>query len=624
MCGITGYISPNKYNNDAMLKSLHHRGPDNSGRYETVIGSKQVFLGHTRLSIIDLSAQGHQPMFTADKQVAIIYNGEVYNFQELKSEYLNEYKFHSTTDTEVILYLYDKLGINFIEKLNGDFAFCILDQRINKVYLVRDRFGIKPLYYFSNHDIFIFGSEIKSIQQSGIKLKIRQEMIQPFFAFKYVPGNETLFDDVFRLPPASFMEFDIQSQKYSIHKYWKIEKQNEYQNIKYIDAQSRLHELLADAVNIRLIADVPVGTFMSGGIDSSIIASFLKNNKNIQHYCASKTEADLRKESTTSDYYYASKFANDFNIKLQQIPISSEETKIELIRKTIYYSDDLIADGSQIPSYLITQEAGKTSRVILSGQGADELFLGYANHSLILLALYANKFPKLLSKPFMTILANLNQGKGSFKPIKRFLYKLGKYYSTSNTYAKMSLVGDYENSCSIINTSTEFLENYFAQYFDNNNEVYENLFRFETENFLVKNLHYGDKTSMANAVEMRVPYLDHRLVEFAYSLPRDYKLSNTFVSKQILKDTFRDKLPPYILNRRKAGFGMPLRSIFSNQNNVDKLLNLDFFQSFKIFNIDKIKSVIKNHISGIEDNSQLIYALISLQEFISMNEFLLH
>lgn len=619
MCGITGYISTNKLNGAQMLHSLHHRGPDNSGFYETQIADKQIFVGHTRLSIIDLSPQGHQPMFTADKQVAIVYNGEVYNFQHLKSEYLKEYQFHSTTDTEVILYLYDKFGFSFIEKLNGDFAICILDKRISKLYLIKDRMGVKPLYYYQNGNSFIFGSEIKALRSAEVQPSIRQEMLLPYFAFKYIPGNNTLHENIFRLPPASYLELDIATSKFTISKYWQVQKISEYQKLSYKDAKQQLYEILEDAVKIRLIADVPVGTFMSGGLDSSIIAYFLKNNQNIQHYCASKTETDLKKEGSTSDYYYATKLANDFNISLQAIPISSNEANLDLIRKTLHYSDDLIADGSQIPSYLITKEAGKTSRVILSGQGADELFLGYANHILVLLSMYADKFPKLLSKPLMYILANLNQGKGRFKPIKRFLYKLGKYYNYPNRYAAMSLVGDYFNSCSLIKETDDWLENYFASYFNNSNDVYNNLFRFETENFLIKNLNYGDKTSMANAVEMRVPYLDHRLVEFAYSLPREYKLGVTGKSKKILKDTFKNELPCYILKRRKAGFGMPLRSIFSDKINVNNLLDIDFFANYESFKPERIKQLIANHLSCNEDNSQIIYALISFQEFIKSN-----
>jgi asparagine synthase (glutamine-hydrolysing) len=621
MCGITGYIAPRKLQDADMTAVLSHRGPDHSGGFSDELSGKYIFLGHTRLSIIDLSQNGNQPMLSEDGQVAIVFNGEIYNFPQLKDEHLTNKRFRSSGDTEVVLELYLKYGISFLQYLNGDFAFCIYDRRIRKAFLVRDRMGVKPLYYYHENGVFIFGSEIKSIRAAGIKPVLAEEEILNYFVFKYSPQNRTLFKGINRIAPATYLEIDIEQGKTQSHTYWKLEKDPSISNLRYEDAKHNLFELLRDSTNMRLIADVPVGNFLSGGVDSSILAYFLKERKDIVHYCARKSEADLKKEGTTSDFYYASKLAQEWDLKLLHADIGKDEANMELIRRTLFYSDDLIADGSQIPSYLLTKEASKTSRVILSGMGADELFLGYAGHMLSLLSTtITDRLPFGLSSLFYNSAAKINQGKGKFLAYRRYMHKLGKYGSyPPYKFAIFNLVGDFENSCSIYRGDKEALVKLLSDYFPSEENIFDSITQFEKENVLVKNLHYIDRMSMANSVECRVPFLDHRIVEFAYNLPRNYKLSNTGKPKKILKEAFSDKLPSYIFNRRKAGFGMPLRSIFSSQTNVDCLLDRSFFSNFNRFSMQHIQAIIENHQSGREDNSSIIYALISFQEWYKLN-----
>jgi asparagine synthase (glutamine-hydrolysing) len=302
---------------------------------------------------------------------------------------------------------------------------------------------------------------------------------------------------------------------------------------------------------------------------------------------------------------------------LLQANIGSEQANLDLIKKTLYYSDDLIADGSQIPSYLITKDASQTSKVILSGMGADELFLGYAGHMLTLLSENVmSKMPFGLSSGLYKQAAKVNQGKGKFLAYRRYIHKIGKYGNYPNyKFGILNLVGDFENSCSVYAGNRDKLENMLSNYFPENKDVFDSLIRFEIENVLVKNLSYTDRTAMANSVECRVPFLDKHIVEFAYSIKRSYKLSNSGTSKRILKDAFKNELPSYIINRRKAGFGMPLRSIFSTDAKVNQLLDKSFFSNFNQFSIPNIEKIISNHISGKEDNSSIIYALISFQEW---------
>ncbi len=621
MCGITGYISNETLNTQAMLHSLQHRGPNHHAGYNDHFNNSEIFLGHTRLSILDLSNNGNQPMFSEDKQIVIVFNGEIYNFEELKQTYFKQDYFHSKTDTEVVLKLYQKFGIQFINQLNGDFAISIYDKHLQKLFLIKDHVGVKPLYYYTDGSKFIFGSEIKSIIASGIKPSLADDELLNYFVFKYTPKNNTLYKNIYRVAPGSYLEYDLTKHLFETQRYWKLKKNNTYSNLSYHDAKDVLYTLVENSTKSRLISDVPIGNFLSGGLDSSIIAYFIKNRHDIQHYCARKSEIDLKKEGTTSDYYYADKLAKEWHLKLLEANISSEEANIDLIKKTLYFSDDLIADGSQIPSYLITKEASQTSKVILSGMGADELFLGYAGHMLTLLSENVMaKMPFGLSGLLYKQAAKVNQGKGKFLAYRRYIHKIGKYGNYPNyRYGILNLVGDFENSCSVYSGNRTNLESMLSAYFPENEDVFDSLTRFEIENVLVKNLHYTDRTSMANSVECRVPFLDKHIVEFAYSIQRSYKLSNTGTSKRILKDAFKQQLPNYIINRRKAGFGMPLRSIFSSEAKVNQLLDRSFFGNFNGFSVPHINTLITNHISGKEDNSSIIYALISFQEWYKLN-----
>jgi len=617
MCGITGYIANEKLPLEQMMLAVHHRGPDAQGKYETTINQKYIGLGHTRLSIIDLSENGHQPFVADNQKIQVVFNGEIYNFLELKDQYLKNETFHSNTDTEVILKLYQQKGISFIELLNGDFSIAILDQDQNKVYLIRDRAGVKPLYFYHQQEKLIFGSEIKSILKAGIKPELAVENLQKYFVFKYSPANETLFKNINRLQPAHYAEYDLNNRSFQIKRYWQPEQKEKYQGISYHEAQVEIKKLLHDATEKRLIADVPVGTFLSGGIDSSIIASFLKGNQNIMHYCASKEAKDLKKEGTTSDFQYAQQLANEWNLNMTEIPIGSDNTNLEQIRNTLKYGDDLIADGSQIPSFLITEQAAKQSKVILSGMGADELFLGYAGHQMTLIDGWLSKMP--LSNSMAKLFYSLDQGNGKFKAFRRYLHKLGKYYTYPNyKYGLYTIIGDFENSMSVFKGDQENTVQFLSNYFPDQTDPYECFKTFEYENFLQKNVSYLDRMTMANSVEGRVPFLDYRIIEFAHSIPRKYKLSNKGKTKVILKDAFKNDLPDYVTNRRKAGFGMPLRSIFSSEQKINELLDKELLNSIEGFSMAEIEKHIQSHLSGREDNSALIYALISFQEWYKM------
>lgn len=613
MCGIAGYIATEKRDGAAMVRALKHRGPDAQGDFATEVHGSQVYLGHARLSIIDLSSAGNQPMFAANGRIALVFNGEIYNFQDLRNRYLRDRPFHSGSDTEVLLALYEYMGIDCLEHLNGDFAIAILDRVRDKLFLVRDRVGVKPLYYTHEGSDLIFGSEIKALLAAGVRPVLAEEHLQRYFVFKYTPGEATLFRGIRRLPPGHYLEYDLRSRRGRMTRYWSACTTVD-RSLSYAEAKARLVALMSDATQLRLIADVPVGNFLSGGMDSAVVASFLRERPQIAHYCARQSAADVAREGTVSDFAHACRLATDWGLQLRSIDIGAAEVTLAHISRSAWYADDLIADSAQIPTFLITQGAASTSRVFLSGMGADELFLGYAGHLLTLLAGYLDHLPG--HRWLLGALAGIAQGRGRLKSVRRYLYRLGKYRDYGSCRpAIFSLVGDFESSAALVPGDPQDILDDLAGYFPPDSDPFEGFKRFEFDNFLQKNLAYTDRMSMANSVEVRVPFLDHRLVDLAGSLPRHFKLSPFGRAKRILKDAFADRVPRYVIRRRKAGFAMPIRSIFSDRERVLALLDSGVLADGARVDLTAVRTLIDRHAAGLEDHSSLIYAVLSLQEW---------
>ncbi len=616
MCGIVGCIAQKStaFNMPGALASLAHRGPDHSAHFYEKAGMSDVHFGHRRLSIIDLSSAGNQPMHEA--AVSMIYNGEVYNYKALRAEYLRNEKFISNSDTEVILKLYLKFGKVFVNMLNGDFALAILDRNRNTALLVRDRLGIKPLYLYQGYGMLSFASEIKAFRAAGLKLTPNEDEIGNYLVFKYAPLQSTLFTEVSRLAPGHLMEIDLNTGTSRNAKYWDISSCAQPFSGSYSDAKDALRHHIKNAVELRLVGDVPIANYLSGGIDSSIIAHHLRGG-NHHHFCALKSAADTAAEGTTSDGYFARKLAKQWGLNLHEIPIGLEQLTHEQIARAVWACDDLIADGSVIPAMLIAKQAAKTHRVVLSGMGADEIFLGYNGHMLLKLSEYARALPglRILLAP---VLRNIAAGRGPFKAYRRYMQKWGNNMGRDYEAGRYSIVGDLDSAVGIFNRPPRYAEA-FKPYFGNDGDQWKNLLHFETDNFLVKNLHYLDRSSMAFGLESRVPFLDHELVEFAAGLPTRYKLDWKFEAKHILKDAYSDILPRYITHRRKAGFGMPLRTLLSRPEMLDSLMPLEFYRALGCLDVDAIEKVKSAHFSGKQDQSALLYALISLRFWFEIN-----
>lgn len=509
MCGING-INRNDYNIiNKMNKEIKCRGPDDEGKYVDDF----VSLGHTRLSVLDLSEKGKQPMtyeFNGKKAV-ITYNGEIYNFIELKQELIKKgYEFNSDTDTEVILASYLEWGFDCINKFNGMWSFCIFDTNKKILFCSRDRLGIKPFYYSFENGNFVFSSEIKSILMSLNNWSVNYEAIYDLFNYRVVLGNKTLITEIKKLLPGELLIFDLKKKKITLKKYWDIGCNLIHNEKPTLD---KLKTLLESSVKYRLISDVPVGVSLSGGLDSSLITAIAhKYNDNITSYTVGfGLEGDENKEAEETAQY--------LGIDHKNIYVDIEKIKNNL-DKIVFHLEESAADPAIIPSYFIYGEIAKDIKVLLLGEGSDEIFGGYDEYKIFSLPI-PNIFRKsifgYLRRPFKKQL-----------PLKNHIG-----YETKINYD--GNLNDY-----LLTDLKNILPNF-------------QLLRV-------------DKLSMAHSLEARVPFLDHRLVEFAFKISPKYKI-NKFTEKYILRKVARNYLPDFVINRRKKTFFSPLITI------EDTLLN---------------------------------------------------
>ena len=651
MCGICGIVTHNNsgISIKRMIHSLSHRGPDDWGIYTS--SDSKVNLGHTRLSIIDLSYAGHQPMSNEDETIWITYNGEVYNFPDLKSQLEKRgHRFKSNTDTEVIVHLYEDYGEACVDKLNGMFAFAIWDSNQERLLLARDRLGIKPLYYCQRNGEFVFGSEIKAILKSGVcSSEINWQGVYDYFSFLYVPYPQTIFEGIYQLPPGCILKFSPKTGKVEVEKYWtigvegwkngRIEGKKSYEEYKI-----RLRELLTDSVKKRLISDVPLGAFLSGGIDSTIVTGLMaqNSNKQVKTYTVLFTGEGV---DFFNEKEYADTVKDYFGTEHHEITIdiSNPQELYDLV--TCF--DQPFGNPTFYLSYLISKYTREHVTVALSGAGGDELFAGYPRYRAI-------KFSKLLSKIPMGILKGTgkllnfvpdNFNKPTLRRLKLLFEGLDKDFAKQ--YLKWTYYFDDEgknrlfapeffhrlgNAASNAHDAHEdthktptrgyttpthsalpserIIRNYLDEF--PNAELYDRVQYVDLNSFLVDNiLEYTDKTSMAVALEVRVPFLDYRIVEESFRIPFEYKLKNG-VSKYILKDTFKDLIPPKNLHGKKRGFCPPLALWMreSLDGYFDSYLSRDYVTKEKIFNWDYIQLLREQHKRGKRDNSMELFGII--------------
>ena len=591
MCGIVGFNFPNKEKLIKLNNLLRHRGPDQEGYFIDDL----VSLAHKRLSVIDLSEKGKQPMISGDRKYVIIFNGEIYNFLEIKKELQKKgYKFISETDTEVVLNAYIEWQENCLLKFNGQFAFCIYDIVKKNLFLARDRMGIKPLYYYSNGGRFIFGSELKVILKSNIKKAINQHALNHYLFFGCTPSEETIIQRAKKILPGHYLIFNLEKNKIVENKkYWEIEFADE--QISEDEAKEKIYKKLDESVKKRLVADVPVGAFLSGGIDSSIIVYFMK-----------KYVQDLKTFSIKFDYedYNESDWArivsNKFKTDHHEIEFNANDVK-KFIPNLVYIFDEPFGDPSMIPTYLVSKVAKKHVTVCLSGTGGDELFIGYPRYEEFLKLKQMNKFPTILKNVIIALYSLYNKDKS-----KKLSQLLTKNSSDVILYLKLfsHLFRDKKELDLNINDFS-----FFEKHFKHKDDL-TNLLNFDQNEYIPNDLLVKeDRATLGVSLEGRVPFLDHELVEFVNNIPLEYK-SKKYTTKCLLKEVFKGKLPNEILYRKKQGFGIPLKYYFRNELKDFAYNNIFEFNDYQYYDKKVLKNMWNKHQRGISDYSRLFWVIL--------------
>lgn len=623
MCGINGLISfsDSKKFINLMNEAIKHRGPDAEGEWF----SRNVTLAHRRLSIIDLSSLANQP-FIKDGLV-IVYNGEIYNFLKLRDKLLKKgIKFRTRSDTEVVLELFRVYGVESFNMLLGMFSFCIYNTEKQELFLVRDYFGIKPLYYTVIRDKKLaFSSELKALTVlPEIRREINPKAIVSCINYLWIYGNESIFKGVKKVPPAHYMYIHIHNERLDIKikRYWELKIQNLPNSENQL--KERLKELLEESIRGHLIADVPVGGLLSGGLDSSLIAVIAKRfNSNLSTYTISISEKDKKVERMPDDNVYAKKVSKIFNINHKDIPIKPDA--IKFLRQMAYILDEPVGDPAAINTYLICKAAkDRGIKVLLSGMGADEIFGGYRRQYATLLAQDLNKMPLFVKNTIKGMLnffpvrigrcgmKRVRWGRRLFSfvdmPIDLAYMRSYSYYSREELYKLFN----YELNDVVDSIYQEHKEIFYKikEFDDINKMCYADINMFMPG----LNLTYTDRASMAASVEVRTPFIDKNLIEFAMSIDGRFKISRN-ISKYILRKAASDYIPQEIAYRPKASFGMPIRAWISRdlKELIDDVLSDDNIKKRGLLNPRFVRRIIDDDRKGREDNAYRIYQFLTME-----------
>jgi len=632
MCGIAGLIHQTPENNiGQMLSTIEHRGRDDEGIYiSSSFGREQLktCFGHRRLSIIDTSAAGHQPMFSPDGRFVLTFNGEIYNFREIRLELIAKgHKFKTETDSEVILAAFQEWGIDGFSRLNGMFAFAIWDELEKTLTVVRDRVGIKPLYYAKIGEKFVFASEIKAILASKlINAEIDTEALNQYLTFLWTPDPHTLFKNIYKLPPANFLIW--KDGEISVHEWWDIS----FDQIERDKSESQWCEEILDTlervVKMEMVSDVPLGSFLSGGIDSSSIVALMKDQssgKRVSTYTIGTAQEDLRYDIIPDDAVWARKVGQLLDTDYHEIMLKPDVVK--LLPMLVYHTDEPIADPAIISSYLISKAAKETLTVLLSGVGSDEIFAGYPRQLAMKFAGVSDFIPQFVRSPLMKTISNLLPGglPGKFTAPLRNAKKFTK--SAALDFEQRYLgFGTYFTDQAKQKLYSEDLQKatrdfdpykYHLRYFERvkGAEPLNRLLYVDMKTFLpCLNLAYTDKTSMAANLEVRVPFLNLEMLNLAARIPVQFKLKG-MKRKYIFKKAAERLLPHDVVWRKKAGFGAPIRSWLRGELRpmVEDLLSEENIKRRRLFDPKEVRRVIDANLSGKEDFNLQVFQLLTLE-----------
>lgn len=616
MCGIVGiyYFDPERPVAEAHLQAMAdriiHRGPDDAGYYvEANIG-----IGMRRLSVIDV-AGGHQPIYTPDGRYIIVFNGEVYNFREEREELERRgHIFGTHTDTEVVLHLYAEYGLDFTDHLNGMFGLAIWDRTERELIVVRDCIGIKPLYYYRDAEKLVFASEIKAIlAYPGIRAELDLEGLGAYLRYGFTPPPYTLFKGIRKLSPAHWLR--LRAGAVDEREYWRLSYGDKFSHSE-AELKERLYALLADSVRRQMIADVPLGAFLSGGFDSSGIVHLMSEIASgpVNTYSIGFGKG----YETYNELEAAGRFARDYNTAHHEILVTPDV--VDLFPKLIGALDEPVADSSFLVTYLVAKLARETVTVILSGVGGDELFGGYRRYLNVTLGRYLRLIPKVVRTGLlMPLLRKL--------PVDRNnqllnLIRLARTYLAAGDLPVAEQYGHYtllfdDNFTRELTPQAAAVPDYYSRYFSEceTEDLLDKLMYFDLKMSLPEQLlMLTDKMTMSVSLEARVPYLDHRLVGFAARLPTHLKLKGREL-RYLQKETFRGRFPNYVYTQRKKGFGAPIGVWLRDElrDLVEDLLGKPYLMSQGIFNPNAVARLVRNHYAQREDNTDQLLALTAFQ-----------
>ena len=624
MCGIVGLIGVKQVDSSAILASICHRGPDSQGFFQ----DDNLFLGHTRLTIQDLSENGNQPMFSKDGRYVIIFNGEIYNHPDIRKS-LCEFEFKSSGDTETVLYAYIKYGQDCLGMLNGIFSFSVFDMQKKELFIARDHFGVKPLYIYHDADLFLFASEIKAFLSLPIHFDIDKEALMNYITYLWSPGEKTPFLHVKKLLPGHFLKFNVAN---FVHAKPIAFYQHQF-NGKYISGTEEelidhLDQLLIKVVERQMLSDVPVGFFLSGGLDSTLLVAIAKKiypDKKFLCFTIDIDSCNNKTEGFVDDLFYAKKAADFLQVELNIV-----KADIDIVKNfdnMIWHLDEPQADAAPLNILNIASLAReKEIKVLIGGTGGDDLFSGYRRHQALLLEPIFVLVPIFFGKVVKRILAHLPLKSAFTRRVRRMAENLDlpqmermkgyfKWMSTIRIYSLFSKSVQQE------------LKGYDSSlYFDklinqisNEKNLLNQMLYLELKTFLVDhNLNYTDKMGMAEGVEIRVPFLDIDLVAFSQKIPPNMKMRGK-ETKYILKKVAERYLPHEIIYRPKTGFGAPVRKwiIEDLTDMIAQRLSKSRIQEQGIFDYDAVWTLINENKQNKIDASYSIWAILAIDSWIS-------
>jgi len=627
MCGICGTIDLNltKTIDKKLLKSmcytLNHRGPDDEGFYL----NGPIGMAMKRLSIIDVVG-GKQPISNEDRSIWIVFNGEIYNFVEIRNDLIKKgHRFLTKSDTETMVHLYEEVGIDFVNYLNGMFGVAIWDENRKELIIARDRLGIKPLFYGENNGQFYFASEIKGIlADNSFPREINDVSMASYFSLAYIPAPLTIFKNIKKLPPGHILR--IKNKKIQINKYWDVDF-----NINTVKNESEFIEefmhILEKAVKLRMISEVPLGAFLSGGVDSSTVVALMSrvSEKRVRTFSIgfggdTKGFLDERK--------YAEMVARQYNTRHRDYEVHLEPEG--MVEKIVQAFDEPFADDSAIPSYYVCKIARENVTVCLSGLGGDEMFSGYERHLGFALSKVYEKVPDFIKngiiRKVVEKIPERADGHYTVNHMKRFVRSVSLpsdlryfgYISMLNDDIKNTFFSEPRKFFSPFHQCQQHITSHFNA--PNADDDMNRLFFCEIKNYLPEEiLALTDRMSMQHSLEVRVPFLDHNLVEFCATIPPAMKMKR-FRKKYLLKKAVRHLLPSEVVNHRKQGFGSPMSQWLHKdlKTYVIDTLSEKNIKKHGIFNKKTVDNIISDHISKKEIHDKLIWSLVIFQTWYDM------